>query len=64
MPTYTYCCPAHGEFEEFHSITEQIEDCPICQKEKCDPIQKVTRLISGGTTFVLNGSGWAKDNYG
>jgi len=63
MPTYTYKCDTHGEFEEFHSITEQLEVCPICQKEKSEHPCKVTRLISGGTTFVLSGRGWAKDNY-
>lgn len=64
MPTYTYRCPTHGEFDEFHSITEQLEECPMCQKENSDNHQKVERLIAGGTTFVLNGRGWAKDNYG
>ena len=63
MPTYTYHCPEHGEFEEFHSITEQLEECPLCQKEHLDPPHKVTRLISGGTTFVLNGGGWANEGY-
>lgn len=65
MPTYLYECPVHGEFEHSHSINEQLEDCPICQsevqnnKEPC----KVKRLISGGTGFILSGSGWAKDSY-
>ena len=62
MPTYTYKCDVHGEFDEVHSIKEQLEECPICKKEgKAD--QKVTRLISGGGGFILNGSGWARDNY-
>lgn len=62
MPTYTYRCDVHGEFEEFHSIKEQLEECPKCQEEGLEP-QKVVRLISGGTSFILVGSGWAKDNY-
>lgn len=62
MPTYLYECPIHGEFEEQHSIKEKLEECPKCQKEKL-PVQKVTRLIQAGGGFILNGSGWAKDNY-
>jgi putative FmdB family regulatory protein len=62
MPTYTYRCSVHGEFDIEHSIKEKLQDCPKCQSEGLKP-QKVIRLISGGTQFVLNGSGWAKDNY-
>jgi len=63
MPTYTYKCERHGEFEEFHSIKEQLEVCPICQEEKSENPCKVERLISGGTSFILNGGGWAKEGY-
>lgn len=62
MPTYTYRCEVHGEFEEVHSITEQLEECPQCKEEGL-PTQKPTRLISGGGGFILTGGGWAKDNY-
>lgn len=64
MPTYLYECAAHGEFEHQHSIHDELKVCPICEKEGSDPPQKVKRLISGGTGFILSGSGWAKDNYG
>lgn len=63
MPTYTYECPVHGEFEHEHAITEELELCPTCQEEQRTNPHKVKRLISGGTGFILNGSGWAKDNY-
>ena len=64
MPIYTYKCPVHDEFEEEHSIKDKLEFCPHCQKEHpSDPPQLVIRLISSGSTFVLNGGGWAKDNY-
>jgi putative FmdB family regulatory protein len=63
MPTYLYECPTHGEFECQHSITEELELCPICQEEQCAEPQKVKRLISAGGNFILIGSGWAKDNY-
>lgn len=63
MPTYLYRCEVHGEFEENHSILEKLEDCPKCIEEKIDPPKKVIRLISPGSTFILSGSGWARDNY-
>lgn len=62
MPTYTYKCEVHGEFEEEHSITIKLDICPICQKEHSKNPRKVERLISGGN-FILVGSGWARDNY-
>jgi len=63
MPTYLYLCEKHGEFEVFHSIKEKLEVCPECIKEGIDPPYKVERLIHSGTTFILCGSRWAKDNY-
>jgi putative FmdB family regulatory protein len=62
MPTYTYRCEVHGEFDVEHSIKEQLEECPKCLEEGLEP-KKVVRLISGGTGFLLSGSGWARDNY-
>lgn len=69
MPTYLYECPTHGEFEYQHSINDELQYCPYCE-EKNELIdgervtfQKVKRLIAGGTTFVLSGGGWARDNY-
>jgi putative FmdB family regulatory protein len=63
MPTYLYKCSVHGEFEHEHAITEQLEICPICQTEHRLVPEKVERLIAKGGSFILNGSGWAKDNY-
>ena len=63
MPTYLYLCEKHGEIEVFHSIKEKLEDCPECIKEGVDPPMKVERLIHSGSTFILCGSGWAKDKY-
>lgn len=62
MPTYLYKCEKHGEFEIEHSIKDKLETCLICEEEGLEP-KKVTRLICIGTGFILNGSGWAKDNY-
>ena len=62
MPTYVYSCPVHKEFEEFHSINDLVEYCPKCKEEGLEP-QKVTRLIAGGSTFILSGGGWAREGY-
>ncbi len=49
MPTYTYLCEVHNEFEETHSIKMKLEFCPHCKEDgKETPIK---RLIS------LNGKG-------
>ena len=50
MPTYCYECKKHGEFEEYHSMSDEakLKFCPLCEKEgnKEEPVQ---RLISGGS---------------
>jgi putative FmdB family regulatory protein len=64
MPTYLYECPICGEFEHEHSITEQLETCPRCAVLQTHiAIPKVKRLIASGGSFILSGSGWAKDRY-
>lgn len=63
MPTYLYECPIHGEFEHQHSISEQLDECPTCIQENKSTPEKVKRLISGGTGFILSGGGWAKEGY-
>lgn len=63
MPTYLYFCEeCDDEFEETHSITEELQECPQC-KEKGLPAHKPKRLIAGGTAFILVGGRWARDNY-
>jgi len=62
MPTYTYCCELHGEFEESHSINEKLEECSKCQEAGLE-LKKVTRLISKGGGFILTGGGWASSGY-
>jgi putative FmdB family regulatory protein len=58
MPTYQYRCSSCGhEFEEFQTMSEDpIELCPACGK-------KTQRLISGGTGFILKGSGFYSNDY-
>lgn len=51
MPTYEYLCnhpDCVGEFEEFHSISTKIEQCPHCEAAGRG-VQPVQRLISGGS---------------
>lgn len=58
MPTYIYFCSQQNcEFEEWHSIKIELEECPIC-KEKNMPQHKPKRLIAGGSgkgSVVLTG---------
>lgn len=69
---YLYKCPIHGEFEVEQRITDpKIKSCarPVSMRWAdgthhlgwCG--EPVERLISRGTSFVLKGSGWAKDGY-
>lgn len=60
MITYEYQCRNENckhQFEAEQRISDDpLKECPLCGSE-------VQRLISGGTSFVLNGGGWAKDLY-
>jgi putative FmdB family regulatory protein len=60
MPTYNYFCGnefCNNEWEEFHGINDLQTKCPQCQNETAK------RVISNGGSFVLAGSGWARDSY-
>ncbi len=53
MPTYQYKCDkCDFEFEEFQKMSDAaLETCPKCKG-------KVRRIISGGSGFLLKGSGF------
>jgi len=53
MPTYQYKCDeCNFEFEEFQKMSDAaIEICPKCKG-------KTRRMISGGSGFLLKGSGF------
>lgn len=51
MPTYTYLCEKHGEFDEFHSISRKLEFCPQCEAEQVQT--PVTRLITSTSKGVV-----------
>jgi putative FmdB family regulatory protein len=53
MPNYEYQCDTcEHKFEIFQHMNDKpIKICPKCGK-------KVHRLITGGTGFILKGTGW------
>ena len=57
--TYEYSCLCcKNQFEAEQSIADKVgADCPKC-RVWCE-----NRLISGGTSFALKGTGWAADSY-
>ena len=56
MPTYEYHCPKCGEFEQFHSISTVLTECPTCGS-------KVRRLISLNNNVIFKGSGFYTTDY-
>ena len=57
MPTYVYRRADGSTFEVFQRITEDaLEECPTTG-------QPVRRVISGGTGFILKGSGFYQTDY-
>ena len=57
MPLYDFRCDmCNKETELFKKLAEEHPNCPVCGRS-------MVRVMSP-THFVLNGSCWAKDNYG
>jgi len=57
--TYEYqCSVCSHQFE----VEQSIKDEPLSECPKCH-VTALKRLVSGGTGFVLQGEGWAKDLY-
>ena len=66
MPTYQYvCAKCDQHFEVVQAITEPA--LTVCPKDRC--LQKrwgrgrVTRVLSGGSGFLLKGSGFYATDY-
>ena len=57
--TYEYVCEGcNHEWEVEQKITDPpLKLCPKCKKKRAK------RLISGGTSFILKGGGWASSGY-
>ena len=57
MPLYVFECNACGRVTEvLQKFSDSWPDCAVCEKQ----MKKTPSL----TSFKLEGSGWAKDNYG
>lgn len=59
MPVYEYECK---KCKHLWDLEQKINDkkittCPKCKKKSAK------RLIAGGTSFALKGSGWASEGY-
>ena len=58
------CLECEKEYEVFYKThqerqdEERLQPCP-----QCNSIEK-EQLVSKDTSFILNGSGWARDKYG
>lgn len=71
MITYDYECPRCGRaFTAEQRITDApLTECPLPALSSTATSTAVfcggpaRRVISGSTTFVLKGKGWAKDGY-
>jgi putative FmdB family regulatory protein len=61
MPIYEYLCPHCKRIQEImHSIKESpLIFCDVCEAGKST---YSVRLV-GSSSFILKGSGWAKDGY-
>ena len=59
MITYEYRCRVcRHQFEKAQQITDDaLKECPKCR------VCALTRLVSGGSGFLLSGDCWAKDGY-
>jgi len=57
MPTYEYVCKGGHEFE----AVQNMQAAPI---ERCPKCRRVCKRLISASSFILKGSGWAKDGYG
>ncbi len=65
MPVHSYSCKkCSKEYDVFYTSQsavereEKDEKCPECGSKR------KKKLVAKGTSFVLKGKGWARDNYG
>ena len=59
MPTYSYICDACGHhFDRFQSVSDDpVDTCPNCG------VQRVRRLIRGGSGLIFKGTGFYITDY-
>ena len=60
MPTYNYKCNhCDVEFSVFQSINDKaLTDC-----DKCDKLDSINRVITGGTGMIFKGDGFYLTDY-
>jgi putative FmdB family regulatory protein len=60
MPTYVFKCVKCGHvLEQLMTMGEYAQTpLPKCAEEGCDGQQEMKPQITGGTGFVLKGTGW------
>ncbi len=58
MPTYEYQChTCRHRFEKFQNMADsRLKECPQCGRT-------LERIISGGSGFILKGSGFYQNDY-
>jgi putative FmdB family regulatory protein len=62
MPIYEYQCPSCQRVSEvFQKMNDPAPRCGDCEAK--DLPCEMIKLLSKGGTFILKGSGWAKDGY-
>ena len=60
MPTYNYKCSDCGiEFSVFQSINDKT----ITECKKCNAIDSIDRIITGGTGMIFKGDGFYLTDY-
>lgn len=76
MPIYEYQCPMCQEVVELtHKVDEQPDPWPTCYHDPkysqdlsvygiTDLVNVVMHRVISKSSFCLNGSCWARDNYG
>lgn len=62
MPIYDYKCPlCKNTLEIFQDFDDDSPVCKFCKKNKQEI--KMEKQVSKNSTFILKGSGWARDGY-
>lgn len=58
MPIFNFVCDDCGaEFEDLVMKRDEVIICPDCSSKKTH------KVFTGGSSFVLKGSGWYADGY-
>lgn len=66
MPIYEFKCKECGHvFDKLMKHKDPAPQCPaVTEDEASDPCHGEAERIISKTSFILKGTGWAKDGYG